>query len=298
MLKTSVKIISFLLIFINSLLCYSCQNNKSVKEKESEISTNKIQKIGTVKNLFYNIPSPIEITEIMKEMNLPYQPDLMNSVNNSDNYLSQSDMAINIGIYGADLSYIRIYEQFQDAARYLAVIKKFTRELGIPEEREKQTARRVEENIENQDSLLNIISETFTKSDSYLKENQRGGTAALIVFGGWIETLYLASNIIDLEHPQEGMTNLISQQKYSVKNLIGLLSQYRDNTKIISILPDLKKLDSKFREIEQVKKTPANLKSKNGKTVIQNKITLKASNKTIKEIREINNRIRARLTEL
>lgn len=298
MFKISIKIISFLLIFINSLLCCACQNNKSEKETESEINNSKIQKIGTVKNLFYNIPSPIEVTEIMKDMNLPYQPDLMNSVNNSDNYLSQSDMAINIGIYGADLSYIRIYEQFQDAARYLAVIKKFTRELGIPEEREKQTARRVEENIENQDSLLNIISETFTKSDSYLKENQRGSTAALIVFGGWIETLYLASNIIDLKNPQKEMINLISQQKYSVKNLIGLLNQYRDNSKIISILPDLKKLDSKFREIEQVKKTPANLKSKNGKTVIQNKITLKASNKTIKEITEINNRIRARLTEL
>lgn len=207
-------------------------------------------------------------------------------------------MAINVGIYGADLSYIRIYEQFQDAAKYLAVIKKFTRELGIPEEQEKITARRIEANIENQDSLLNIIAETFTRSDSYLKENKRGGTAALIVFGGWIETLYLATNIIDLNNPPKQMVSLISEQKHSVRNLIGLLNQHRDEPRINEILPDLKQLDAKFREIEQVKKTPSGIKSKNGKTIIQNKVTLTASNETIKGIHEINSRIRHKLTDL
>ncbi|PXX97750.1 hypothetical protein DF185_17420 [Marinifilum breve] len=298
MLKITIRAICFLLIFTNTLLCFSCNNGNSSKESKLENNLAQPQKFGPVKNLFYNVPSPLQVTELMKKMDLPYQPDLMNSVNNADNYLSQADIAINIGIYGADLSYIRIYNQFQDAARYLAVIKKFTRELGIPEEQEKITAKRVEENIENQDSLLNIISETFTKSDSYLKENQRGGTAALIVFGGWIETLYLATNIIDLDKPQKELVSLIAQQKHSVKNLIGLLNQYRNDEKINEILPDLKKLDSKFREIEQVKKTPSSLKSKNGKTIIQNKVTLSASNETIKGIHEINNRIRAKLTEL
>ncbi|MCT4601356.1 MAG: hypothetical protein N4A59_00455 [Marinifilum sp.] len=298
MFKNTIRIFCFLFIFTNTLLCFSC--NLKTNSKESSVENNLLQpqKFGPVKKLFYNVPSPLEVTELMKKMDLPYQPDLMNSVNNADNYLSQADMAINIGIYGADLSYIRIYNQFQDAARYLAVIKKFTRELGIPEEQEKVTAQRVEENIENQDSLLNIISETFIKSDSYLKENQRGGTAALIVFGGWIETLYLATNIIDLNRPQKELVALIAQQKHSVKNLIGLLSQYRNNQKVNEVLPDLKELDAKFKEIEQVKRTPSSLKSKNGKTVIQNKVTLTASNKTIKEIHEVNNRIRAKLIEL
>jgi hypothetical protein len=234
----------------------------------------------------------------MKKMDLPYQPDLMNPTSNAENYLSQADIAINVGIYGADLSYIRIYNQFQDAARYLAVIKKFTREMGIPEEQENIAAQRIEENINNQDSLLNIISEIFTKSDSYLKENQRGSSAALIVFGGWIETLYLATNIIDLNNPQKEMVNLIAQQKHSIKNLIGLLNQYRNEAKINAVLPYLKELDAKFREIEQVKTTPSSIKSKNGKNVIQNKVNLTASKETLKSIYEINNKVRAKLTEL
>jgi hypothetical protein len=298
MFKTTIKISCFILFFTTSVLSFGCQNEKPSAEKQTKVEALQQKKLQSVKTLFYNVPSPIEVTEIIKKMNLPYNPDLMNSVSNSDNYLSQADVAINIGIYGADLSYIRIYEQFQDAARYLAVIKKFTRELGIPEEQEKITARRMEANIENQDSLLSIITDTFTKSDSYLKENQRGGVAALIIFGGWVETLYLATNIVDLKNPQKEMVNLISQQKHSVKNLIGLLNQYRDNYKINQILPDLKKLDAKFQEISQTKGSASSIKTKDGKTIIKNQITLTASNQTLKEIKEINNKIRETITEL
>lgn len=298
MCKSAIKLICFILFSTTTVLTYGCNNAKPKSEKKTEVVAPQTQKFKSVKTLFYNVPSPIEVTEIIKKMDLAYQPDLMNSVNNADNYLSQSDMAINIGIYGADLSYIRIYEQFQDAARYLAVIKKFTRELGIPEEQERLTAQRMEKHIENQDSLLKIITETFTKSDSYLKENQRGGTAALIVFGGWIETLYLATNIVDLDNPQKDMVNLISQQKHSVKNLIGLLNQYRNNKKVNMVLPDLKKLDAKFQEISQTKSGSSSIKKKDGKTIIRNKVTLTASNQTLKDIRDINTKIRTTLTEL
>jgi hypothetical protein len=298
MFKTSIKISCFILFFTTSVLTFGCQNKKPSVEKQTEVAAPQQQKLKSVKTMFYNVPSPIEVTEIIKKMDLPYQRDLMNSVGNADNYLSQADVAINIGIYGADLSYIRIYEQFQDAARYLAIIKKFTRELGIPEEQEKITARRMEANIENQDSLLSIITDTFTKSDSYLKENQRGGVAALIVFGGWVETLYLATNIVDLKNPQKEMVNLITQQKHSVKNLIGLLNQYRDNYKINQVLPDLKRLDAKFQEISQTKGSAASIKTKNGKTIISNKVTLTASHQTLKEIKEINNKIRETITQL
>jgi hypothetical protein len=298
MCSTSIKISCLLLFITTSFLCFGCQNKKTSLEKQAEIEAPQPQNLKSVKTLFYNVPSPIEVNEIIRKMDLPYQPDLMNSVSNSDNYLSQADIAINIGIYGADLSYIRIYEQFQDAARYLSVIKKFTRELGIPEEQEKITAQRMEKNIENQDSLLTIITETFTKSDSYLKENQRGGVAALIVFGGWIETLYLATNIVDLENPQKEMVNLIAQQKHSVKNLIGLLNQYQNNYKINQILPDLKKLDAKFQEISQSKSPTSKIKNKDGKTIIKNKTSLTVSKQTIKEIKEINNNIRETITEL
>lgn len=299
MLKFSIRLSYFLILLGFSLVSVACQNKTKANSSnvKDELVVNH-QSLKKVKNIFYNVPSPVEVTTIIQRMNLPYHPDLLNPSANSANYLTQADKALNIGVYGADLSYIRIYEQYQDAAKFLAVVKKFTRELGIPEEGERVIAKRLEENLQNQDSLLRIITETFTDSDSYLKENQRGSTAALIIFGGWIETLYLATNILDPDVPQNDMVKLIVEQRYSVNNLLGLMEQFSDEKRVQDFLPDLKELNEKFKAIGQEKSGKAKLISKKGKAVIGNKVTLNVPPNLLNDVKTINDRIRARITEM
>ncbi|MGZ2371031.1 hypothetical protein ACXR6G_14725 [Ancylomarina sp. YFZ004] len=299
MLKFSIRLSYFLILLGFSFVSVACQNktktNSSTVKDELVVNNQSLKK---VKNIFYNVPSPVEVTTIIQRMNLPYHPDLLNPSSNSDNYLTQADKALNMGVYGADLSYIRIYEQYQDAAKFLVVVKKFTRELGIPEEGERVIAKRLEKNLQNQDSLLRIITETFTDSDSYLKENQRGSTAALIIFGGWIETLYLATNILDPEVPHNDMVKLIVEQRFSVKNLLALMEQFSDEKRVQDFLPDLKELNEKFKEIAQEKSGKAKLISKKGKAVIGNKAKLNVPPNILNDVKTINDRIRARITEM
>lgn len=299
MLKFSIRLSYFLILLGISVVSFACQNKTKVSSsdlKQEVVSSN--QSLKKVKNIFYNVPSPVEVTTIIQKMNLPYHPDLLNPSSNSDNYLTQADKALNMGVYGADLSYIRIYEQYQDAANYLIVVKKFTRELGIPEEGERVIAKRLEKNLQNQDSLLRIITETFTDSDSYLKENKRGSTAALIILGGWIETLYLATNILDPETPENDMVRLIVEQRYSVKNLLALIEQFSDEKRMQDFLPDLRKLNAKFQEIGQEKSGKTKLISKKGKAVIGNKVKLNVPPNLLKDVKTINDRIRTRITEM
>jgi len=299
MLKFSIRLSYFLVLLGFSFVSVACQNKTKADSSDvkDELVVNK-QSLKKVKNIFYNVPSPVEVTNIIQRMNLPYHPDLLNPSTNSENYLTQADKALNMGVYGADLSYIRIYEQYQDAAKFLVVVKKFTRELGIPEEGEREIAKRLEKNLQNQDSLLRIITETFTDSDSYLKENQRGSTAALIIFGGWVETLYLATNILDPEAPQDDMVKLIVEQRYSVKNLLALMEQFSDEKRVQDFLPDLKELNEKFKEIGHVKSGKTKMISKKGKSVIGNKIKLNVPPNILNNVKTINDRIRARITEM
>ena len=299
MLKFSIRLSYFLILLGFSFVSVACQNKTKTDSSsiKDELVVNH-QSLKKVKSIFYNVPSPVEVTNIIQRMNLPYHPDLLNPSTNSDNYLTQADKALNMGVYGADLSYIRIYEQYQDAAKFLVVVKKFTRELGIPEEGERVIAKRLEKNLQNQDSLLRIITETFTDSDSYLKENQRGSTAALIIFGGWIETLYLATNILDPEVPQNDMVKLIVEQRYSVKNLLALMEQFSNEKRVQDFLPDLKELNIKFQEIGQEKSGKTKLISKKGKAVIGNKVKLDIPHNILNDVKTINDRIRKRITEM
>ncbi len=160
MFKFSIRLSYFLILLGISVVSFACQNK--TKASSSDLKQEVVgstQSLKKVKNIFYNVPSPVEVTTIIQKMNLPYHPDLLNPSSNSGNYLTQADKALNMGVYGADLSYIRIYEQYQDAAKFLVVVKKFTRELGIPEEGERVIAKRLEKNLQNQDSLgLHLVA--------------------------------------------------------------------------------------------------------------------------------------------
>ena len=271
-------------------LCHRSLQPVTLSTQTSNLEISFQQK--QVKNIFYNVPSPLVVSNILRAMDLPYNPDLLNSVSNVENYLTQADMAINTGIFGADLCYIRIYQQYQDAAKYLAALKGLTQQLGIPEEEKRISVKRLEENIQNQDSLVNIISQIYSNSDSYLKENDRGGTAALIIFGGWVETLYLATNILDPQNPRKELVDLILQQKHSIRNMIGLLNQYPKEKRISELLPHLKELQHKFNEVRNRKKNIPSVQKTPGKTVIRNKSKYKASPEFLKEIKDLNNKLR------
>lgn len=288
------------LILVILYLAFSYKKNPSNTNTNLNIPAEiqQPQKVKNVRNIFYNIPSPIEVTDIIKQMNIPYYPDLMNCISNADNYLTQSDIALNIGVYSADLCYIRIYEQYQDAAKYFSIIKRLNRELGIPEGHEEITTQRLESNLQNPDSLIQIITETFALSNSYLKENARGGTAALIILGGWIETLYLATNIMNHTESKPELTDLILQQKHSIKNLIGLLGQFSHEEKISQLLPALKHLEHKFQQVQSSRSSKKGIIKERGKTVIKNKVENYASPNLLKEIREINNSLREQLISI
>jgi len=166
--------------------------DQAVEEAEPIEEENKVKKSGKV---FYTIPSPLELTSIIKKAGAAYDNTLCNSVDNLSNYHTQTSMALNLGIYGADLSYSSIFEQTQETMHYFAACKRLADDLGITSAFGESTVKRIQQNLNNRDSLVSIISDSYWETDAYLKENNRSSTSALVVAGGWIEGLYISVNI-------------------------------------------------------------------------------------------------------
>jgi hypothetical protein len=100
----------------------------------------------------------------------------------------------------------------------------------------------IENKITQQDSLLYFLTNTYRLFDSYLKKNNRKEMGALIIAGGWIESLYILSKTIE-NKPKRQLINRLGEQKQPLNNLIELLSSYyyeSDNyTQLIDSLVDL-----------------------------------------------------------
>jgi len=245
-----MKLTQTITIFILIILLSSC-NNKT-KTTHNKIGDVEIladsTKTRVVKKIFFNIPSPIELTKILSSVNSSFNPYLLNPTNKIEQYSSSSKLALNFGVYGADLCYCRVFDQLQESIKYLSVVRKISNSLQIPEDKGAETIKKIEENIGDKDLMFKIISDTYANADSYLKENERDLTATLILIGGWVEGMYFSVNI-NKETGNKLQIN-IAEQKFALQNLMKLINNYYDNNTIKELTPLFKKLNNIYNDIE------------------------------------------------
>jgi hypothetical protein len=284
-----IILISVSISFIAIGCSFFSSNNSGIQEG-GEIDVNDFQyqeQSQNVKKIFYNVPSPIEMAAIMQRAGASYNFSLLNRIENVDKYTTNSTMALNLGIYGADLSYTRMFDQIQESVNFLSVIRKLSDGLGIPQEPGRFAVSRIEKNIQNRDSLLLIITDVYGAADIYLKENNRGSTAALIILGGWVEALYIATNIVDENKKNNEVIERIAEQKYSLQNLLDLLNSYEGDEIIALYLPALNEMNEIYNSIEITSsKTEIKTDSINKITSINNNSEIKISIEDVVEIRK------------
>jgi len=237
-----------LIIAITALgiILVSC---KSSPKKESETSQSAADTLSTlvkVENAIFPIPSPWQVVNLIQKNNIPFKESCINSSTNFQRYTTSFKQAINLGIYGTDLSYLNIYDKTQESLQYLGVIKKLSEQLRITESFDEKIFERIEKNIENKDSLIKIISETYANSDLYLKRNERYDISALIVAGCWVESLYIMTQVAQ-EHNNREIINRIGEQKHPLDNLVELLTPfYYKSTEFANLLDSLIDLAYEF----------------------------------------------------
>ena len=94
---------------------YSCGSKEGTGETE-QADTTGMESGGMKKmdekaqNIFYSIPSPIELAQLIQRAGAKYNKNLLNSIDNVGKYESNSSKALNLGVYGADLSYTSVFD--------------------------------------------------------------------------------------------------------------------------------------------------------------------------------------------
>ena len=286
-------------IFIACLAVACTSESKRLKEQQlkSAMTIDSSECEATVKRIFFNLPSPVEITQTLLKTEEPFNSDMLNSADNLEKYNTSSSLALNVGIYGADLCYCRVYDQLQEAINYLSVIKKVTEKLQIPEEEGSETINRIEQSLENRDSIFYIISDTYARADSYLKENERDMTASLILAGAWIEGMYFATTLASEPDAKDDIINNIVDQKYTVANLVNLLNTYNETPEVSSLIDDFNKVQDIYNSIEVTydKSVVVNTDQDDHVTSIDAPVTVNMTKEQLKEIADLIKGIRSKI---
>lgn len=236
------------------MLCSGCRGGKKSEQEVIRVDmvdkTAILEDIEKAERVFQALPSPLESAMLIKSSGAGFDQKLLNPVSNANNYVTSKSMALNLGIYTCDLSYASLYEQTQLLIDYMEAAKKMADGLGILRAIEQKNIDELEQNINNSEVIMKIVSETFLNSNSYLEENDQPATASMVLLGGWIEGLYLSTKLVNMNNfDGNKLVSRIIDQKLSIDILLNLLSGSKGNPAIDELISEVTKLKIVFDKI-------------------------------------------------
>jgi len=249
-------------VLLLTLMLASCRSGgKNAKKEADSLSTSGVnaavyEEIKQAEKIFYTLPSPLESAMLIKSAGAMFDDNLLNPIENTGNYNTNKSMALNLGVYTCDLSFASLYDQTQLIINYMNAAKKMADGLGILNAIDQEDIDMLEENIHNTDVIMDIVSQTYLNSNSYLEDNGQPAVASMVLTGGWIEGLYISTQLVDMkDFNGNKLVGRIIDQKLSIDILIDLLETSKGHPAIDDLIAQVTKVKVIFDKIT-LKTTP------------------------------------------
>lgn len=298
--KNHLKLIGIILLFIASACNSERGNNDSLQVSSDELLADSSAAAGiqSVKQIFYSLPSPLETALILKRSGAKYNEEILNPVDNISRYSTNKSMALNLGIYSTDLSYASLFDQTQATIKFMTASKKMAENLGILNAIDNTVIQRLEENVNNRDVIMETISETFLNTNSILEEDDRVAIGSIILIGGWIEGLYIATSLVgDVNTTDNELVDRIVDQKFSLETVLNLLNQNIDNADIKEVYNDIADLKKIYDEVQiSVSKVEVVNDEKSSVTTLSSKNVVSVSPAVFGKLKEKVKELRTKYT--
>jgi hypothetical protein len=289
------NLVQAVFVFAAALVMASCSGDQGPGDVADTLNKDTIDVTGVkVSGQSFMVPSPMQIADLIKKSGAAYNKDILNPTANLSKYSDASKQALNLGVYGADLGYITMYDNSGDAMEYYKTVVQLGDQLKITGSFDKGLMDRFNANIGKKDSILTLVGEAYRRSDNFLRESEQDYLAALILTGGWIESIYFSLNVYK-QKPEPAVAIRIGEQKNTVAGLIKVLKglDKPENAELIRLLEVLnveyQKVQIKYTFAEPIHDDAKKTTTINGKTDVN--ITPELINSLTEKVNAVRNYI-------
>lgn len=222
-----------------------------------------------IADILKSIPSPLEISYLIKEIGAEYNNTLLNNPDFVNNYNTEYNQSLNLGVYSTDLGYANLYGKNQDVLNYLNSVKKLADDIKIGQFFDYATIKRLAQSSNNLDSLLQQTQKNLESINDHLREQRKENLTILILTGGWVEAVYLTT-LIYQKSKNFKLKEKIGEQKIALDQIMLVLEIYKNKPNVSTLLIDLKELQKVYNRVEiKEKKGKSIMKEKNGELIIE-----------------------------
>jgi hypothetical protein len=245
-------------IVIALVLCFVCcfyscngpNNEKDVFAAPDSVVSDSALEIAqeTMQGIIQNVSSPLEMASLIKSSNAPFSRGYIAKTKHLDDYELSFDCALSLGILGADLGYLNLYGKTGSVVSHLTAIKNLSESLGVGQFFDFDLIKRLATNDENLDSLIYVSISSFNEMDQYLRDNNRSNLSSLIIAGVWVESIYLATQVMN-DYPNQEISERIGEQKLILDDLIIILDNYRQDDQFKQLVAKLQDIKSNYDNV-------------------------------------------------
>jgi len=244
-MKRAITVIIIPILILSFSGLSSCKNRSEKKELQ-KIELNEVDTIKSeIEKNVYPLPTSAEVIKMLSELEVGYILGIANPVANARKYLTSTTKAVNMGVYGADLSYATLYNIQQEVLNYLDAIRSLANELSMSKIYDETLYDRIQKNFDNRDELVNILTEAFNNTYEYLSENDQQNLALLVVGGAWVEGMYLTTHVSEAAYQVAGISKVLIEQKESFDLFLDITKPYLDD-------PNVREFVDKLEPIRKV----------------------------------------------
>lgn len=123
-------------------------------------------------------------------------------------------------------------------------------DLGLNNTFGKDFFNRYQNNANNEDTMVVLLSEAFRQIDYEIKKTEDKNLSALILVGGWIESMYISCNLYNIQK-NDLILDRIAEQGLTVETFITILDRYNEEDINKDLIEKFKKLKRTFAKVKR-----------------------------------------------
>ena len=244
--------------------------------------------------MFYSMPSPIELQTMIEQAGGYFRADLLHNPQTSSQYQTSEQQAMALGVYGTDMSYSTVFNQQQESLLFLAASRRVSKKMGIHDPFNGNLIERANANMSDEDSLLIIFSELYWELNSQLQEENRNQLGLIVFAAGWLEGIYLGTQIMDAENPEQEISQILIDQRFVASQLNAIFIDCKEDSFIKATEPFFRPLIDKFLSLK-MDEHATTIKESGGKMVIGGAAKVLFGPGDLKEIKTLASEARAKI---
>ncbi|MBU0486828.1 MAG: hypothetical protein KKA07_04660 [Bacteroidetes bacterium] len=241
-------------LFIFVVLLVGCSGSDQEKSKSQNVIS-VADTLGPDEAVVYSLPSPLQVSSVMKMMGTVYDESLINETIGSKPVSSTSESkALFLGACMIDFSYVILSDEIQSHTAYIPKIQQLLDDLGIgyPTIPEELLSKK---EIEGESDTLVTIGRKFLKDiEEHFTLAKDKKIPMLVICGMYIEGMYIMTQIYDRQikgdfdsgFNKNAYENLMLQQQVFLENILELIAPYQKEQELAKVMDLLNLLCKDF----------------------------------------------------